>query len=80
MYENIKCQVEDWAKGKSPDHLQEVKRNFETYHKFGFMPLVPLSTTALWVIITEPHQTSEERKALSQLVIDVIEARLANEN
>jgi len=78
MYEDIKSKVEDWAKRNKPELVEAVKSNFQDYHKFGFMSLVPLATTALWVIITEPNQSVEERKNLSQLVIDVLDARLAN--
>jgi len=78
MYEDIKSEVEVWANKNKPELVEAVKSNFEDYFKCGFMSLVPLATTALWVIITEPKQSVDERKNLSQLVIDVLEARLAN--
>lgn len=78
MYEAIKQKIEAQVATYSLEMAQQVKSNFETYKQFSTMSLIPMSTTALWVIITEPHQSAEERKALSQLVIDVLADRLAN--
>lgn len=78
MYEDIKSKIEVWATINTPELFEAVKSNFEDYFRCGFMSLVPLPTTTLWVIISEPNQSVEERKYLSQLVIDVLEARLAN--
>ena len=78
MNEVAKVKIEEWANTNSLETIEAVKSNFESYLQCGFMSLVPMSTTALFIIIAEPNQSIEERKILSQLVIDVLEARLAN--
>lgn len=78
MYEIVKQKIEELVATFSPETAEQIKGNFETYKQFGIMSLFPMSTTTLWAIITEPDQSTEERKALSQLVIDALAERLAN--
>jgi hypothetical protein len=78
MYEAAKVKIEEWVNTNSLETIEAVKSNFESYLQCGFMSLIPMSTTTLFIIIAEPNQSVEERKYLSQLVIDVLKARFAN--